>query len=280
MALWANHAWNDYVAQVWTWGLVYSRDTFVTHPVAEGVRRTLNWAGFQSAAVAGTFCFLWHERDSPDRLRFAGWVLISLLALAAGWRFFPRYYFQLLPVVCLLGARALATAKPAMRWFFVALLLIPVLRFGPRYISLGLDSLQGKPHTWTDLAMNNDSKQAGELVRAAAKPGDTLLVWGYRADVFVYSGLHAGTRFLDSQPLTGVMADRHLVSAKPSAPEWAMANRQELIHTKPTFLVDGLGPFNPSLGLEHYPDLRQWLAQYQVIGRTPTSIVYRLVQSQ
>ncbi len=49
--------WNGslipYFDQVWRWGILYSRDTFVTHPLAEAFQRTLNWAGFQAAIVIG-----------------------------------------------------------------------------------------------------------------------------------------------------------------------------------------------------------------------------------
>src|SRR5260370_31565546 len=49
----ANGAWEAYVLQVWTWGRLYSADTFGAHPFTVGVQRTLNWAGFQSTALLG-----------------------------------------------------------------------------------------------------------------------------------------------------------------------------------------------------------------------------------
>ena len=120
--------------------------------------------------------------------------------------------------------------------------------------------------------MNQDSRKAADMVRALAQPRDTLLVWGYRPDVFVYSKLPAATRFLDSQPLTGVLADRHLTSTQLTAPEWAERNRREIAGVKPSFIVDGLGPLNPALAVEHY----QSLDSYEVVGQTPMSVVYRL----
>jgi len=42
-----------FIEQVWRWGLLYSRDTSSIIPVSEGLRRTLNWAGFHAALVAG-----------------------------------------------------------------------------------------------------------------------------------------------------------------------------------------------------------------------------------
>ena len=45
-------------------------------------------------------------RNSPAaRSRWFWWVALGFASVAAGLRFFPRYYFQLLPVVVLLAAR-------------------------------------------------------------------------------------------------------------------------------------------------------------------------------
>ena len=64
----------------------------------------------------------------------------------------------------------------------------------------------------------NGSRQprgCGVCARSQANAGDTLFVWGYRPEIYVYTGLPAATRFLDSQPLTGVPADRHLTQSEP-----------------------------------------------------------------
>ena len=86
----------------------------------------------------------------------------------------------------------------------------------------------------------------------------------------------AGSRFLDSQPLTGVLADRHLSSSLPIAPEWAARNRRELVASDPTWIVDGLGPLNPALAISNFPDLREWLAGYREVGRTRFCVIYKL----
>ena len=100
------------------------------------------------------------------------------------------------------------------------LLSIPVVRFGPRYVTV---ALKGRAD-WSDTALMQDSRAvASALSQAGAHADDTLLVWGYRPDIYVFSGLGAGTRFLDSQPLTGVIADRHLTVSKSTFPELAAA---------------------------------------------------------
>jgi len=267
----ALRSWWD---QVWQWGFLYSRDTFVEAPVTEGLRRALNWAGFHAVLVLAGAWYWWRERDADSR-RFALWAVISLVAVAAGWRFFPRYYFQLLPVMILAGARGLVLLRGRRAVAVAALLLIPLFRFGPRFVMLGSDLVRGAGHRWSDLAMYDGSRAAARTVRWLAREGDTLLVWGYRPDIFVMTRLPAGSRFLDSQPLTGVIADRHLRDSRPSAEALAARNRRELVTTAPTFIVDGLGPYNPALAIGRYADLKEWLDGYEEVGRVPSAVIYR-----
>jgi hypothetical protein len=281
-ALWAGRAWpwllvgfaipnaaalawfgQPYFDEVWRWGALYSERGF---PLATGFTRTLNWAGFQCALVAGAAFAFWKEKN----WRMAGWMLLSLMAVAMGGRFFPRYYFQLLPVMALMAARGYVLLG-RRRAILLALLLIPLMRFGPRYVTLANDLLHDRQSEWSDLVLNQDSHAAGDWIDREG----TLLVWGYRPDIFAYTRMPAGSRFLDSQPLTGVLADRHLTNSDVAAPEWAAQNRQELIQTRPTWIVDGLGPLNPALAIKNYPDLRGWLAGYQEVGRTRYCTIYK-----
>jgi hypothetical protein len=274
----ATGALPGYLEQVWRWGWLYSRDTFVASPIVEGLKRTANWAGFHAVLVVGAVvCF--RRGHDPEARRFALWMLIALATVAAGWRFFPRYYFHLLPVMVLLGARGLALLERRATVAALALLLVPLVRFGPRYVVLASDLIAGREHAWADAAMYQSSRRAARLIREHARPADTLLVWGYRPDIFVETRLAAGTPFLDSQPLTGVIADRHLVDARPSAPGLARANRLRLTAMSPTFVVDGLGPYNPGLAMAQFSELDGWLGRYTELAREPGAVIYRLKNS-
>jgi hypothetical protein len=255
-----------YIDQVWRWGAMYSEQTL---SFATGFIRTANWAGFQAALIVGAAFALWKE--NRWRWKMIAWLLLSLGAVAAGWRFFPRYYFQLLPVMALLAARGY-TLLGRCRAVMLALLLIPLIRFGPRYVKLADDLVHHRQSNWSDVALNEDSHAAADQIAHAG----TLLVWGYRPDIFTYTRMPAGSRFLDSQPLTGVLADRHLTTSEPFAPAWAARNRRELIASDPTWIVDGLGTINPALAITNYPDLHEWLANYREVGRTRFSVIYKL----
>ncbi len=259
--MWTAGSLTSYWQQVWQWGFLYSRDTFIDSPLKEGAVRTGGWLWFQSAAVVGAACAIWRQRD----WRWLASIAICAVGVAAGWRFFPRYYFLLLVPVCYLSGWAFIHSR-IVRVSMAALLLIPAIRFGPRLLN--------HDH-WSDLEMMDDSRAASAILDAQKKPGDTLLVWGYRPDIFAFSNIPAGTRFLDSQPLTGVIADRHLVSSQPAAPELAATNRAALTNYQPTWIVDGLGPYNKSLAITNYSDLHTWLNQYQEVAHTKGTTIYR-----
>ncbi|MGH9583489.1 MAG: hypothetical protein ACRD4O_11185, partial [Bryobacteraceae bacterium] len=97
---------------------------------------------------------------------------------------------------------------------------------------------------------------------------------GYRPDMYVYTRMTAPILFWDSQPLTGVPADRHLHATTVVYGGPAARNRKLLIHTHPTFIVDGLGLLNPRLAPAVYPELRPWLAHYRLVERTKLSLIY------
>ncbi|HUE02443.1 MAG TPA: hypothetical protein VMR62_22935 [Bryobacteraceae bacterium] len=272
--LWGQGALVAYCAQVWQWGTAYAAGTFLEHPWQNGFLRTADWLGFHAAIAVAAFWFWWRD-PRADRARWIAWAVLCCLAIAAGGRFFPRYYFQFLPVFVLAGARGFALLGPRRAMALSALLLIPLIRFGPRYALLARDLLESRPSQWNDTRMDRDSRADAHLVRQAAASGDTLFVWGFRPELYVYTDLPAGTRFLDSQPLTGVPADRHLTAWQPVESRQARANRAELARTQPTFIVDGLGPINPHLAIGVYEDLRPWFAQYEEVARTSLTVIYR-----
>ncbi len=279
--MWAHGSAAEYYRQVWQWGSIYAANTFVEHPLDEGVRRTADWVGFHAALVIGAIIAISSARGFDTRAgrwRSAAWIAIAFAGVILGLRFFPRYYFLLLPPMTIAAARGwslimrrgLFTTRRLAVTALAALLAIPVIRFAPRYVTLA------RGEAWRDLDMDRDSKSAAEKLRALAHPGDTLFVWGFRPNIFIYSGLPAGTRFLESQPISGVLADRHLFSTAAVAPEFTAPNREELTSSYPQWIVDGLGVYNPSLALANQSYLAAWLARYKEVDRSGFSILYRL----
>lgn len=270
----ARGALDDYYAQVWRLGAIYARDTFVRTPLSEGLLRTANWAGFHAALLVGAVAF-WRREPRSLRLRFAAWMALSLSGVILGLRFFPRYYFLPLLPLAVAGARGLALLDRRAMAVAVLALLIPLARFGPRYVILASDLAAGREHSWRDVALDGDSRRAAALIRERARPGDTLFVWGYRPELYVYTRLPAASRYLECQPLTGVFADRHLFETHSSDEKLAAGRRREILATRPAWIVDGLSPINAALVMDRYPELRPWLAAYRLEAATPFSRIYR-----
>jgi hypothetical protein len=271
-------SWAGYREQVWGWGAAYAKYSPVPDPWRTGFTRTLDWLGFHAALGAGT-AVAFAGMDRKNRWQMSAWIFLSFVALCLGTRFAPHYYWQLLPPLVIAASHGIVLAIDRIRRTSVAilavLLLIPLARFGPRYVTLGMDLLLNRATHWADVAMDQDSREAAREISYLAKPGDTLFVWGYRPNIYVYTHMSSDSLFWDSQPLTGVPADRHLHASEPIYAGPAARNRKELAQTRPAFIVDGLTPFNPKLNPRSYPELRDWMSRYKLVARTPLSLIYR-----
>jgi hypothetical protein len=276
-------AWAGYSEQVWRWGFIYAEGSPVLHPLKTGLTRTSHWIGFHAALIAGAVYGLMLARPN-ERNRLLVWISLSFAAVCLGTRFAPHYFIQLLPPLVIaashgivLGLRASPKRAPAL---LAALLLIPLIRFGPRYALLVRDNLYHRDPNWSDVVMDLDSQHAAAKIRSLARPSDTLFIWGYRPDLYVYTRMSSDSRFWDSQPLTGVPADRHLSATNAIYSGPATANRRELTRSRPTFIVDGLSRFNPKLSPSVFRELRTWMASYTLVDQTKLSLIYHRVANQ
>ena len=281
----SQHAFSAYVESVWRWGLLYAGAPPGDSPVESALVRLRNWDGFHAALIlAAAWYWLRAEKKDSIAARTLLWAAISLGAAGLGWRFSPHYLNQLLPPLAIAGAHGvwILTREPhaAMRRIGASLMaataLIAMIRFGPRYFLLAADDLAGRSHPWRDVALDQESRQASALIGTFSKPGDTIFIWGYRPNLVVYTRLPVVSRMWESQPLTGVPADRHLRNATSVDPNWARQNRAELTRSSPSIIVDGLSAYNPRLNIANYDDLASWFKNYCLAGRAGRTTVYRL----
>ncbi len=276
----AQAAAGPYLEQVWRWGSLYAKTPPAAATFGDGLRRTLNWLGFHSAIVIGAVCCWWKQRTRATQF-LAVWALVSFVAVASGARFSNRYFLQLLPVLAIAAAHGIVRASQATSKWRVAVilagvtLLVPIVRFTPRYAVLARDAITEKETQWSDAVLDRDSRAVAAWLEANQHAGDTLFVWGYRPDVFAYTRMTMAGLYWDSQPLTGVPADRHLTESASLMPDWAARNRRDLVTSNPTFIVDGLSRLNPNLALDSYPETRAWLESYTLVNQTPLSLVYQ-----
>ncbi|MGH9646237.1 MAG: ArnT family glycosyltransferase [Bryobacteraceae bacterium] len=280
----SQHAFPAYIESVWRWGLLYAGAPPGDSPVEGALVRLRNWFGFHAALALAAGWYFARAKEDVARLRLLAWAAISLAAAGVGWRFSPHYLNQLLPPLAIAGARGVFVHVEAKNtrlrrigsWILVTALLVAIIRFGPRYFLLAADDLAGRPHSWRDVALDQESRQAAALVQTLARPGDTIFIWGYRPNLVVYTRLPVASRMWESQPLTGVPADRHLRDAASVDPDWARQNRVELTRSSPSIIVDGLSAYNPRLSIANYHDLAPWFKRYCLAGRAGLTTVYRL----
>jgi hypothetical protein len=88
-------------------------------------------------------------------------------------------------------------------------------------------------------------------VREVDGATDYLFVWGYRPEIYYISGLLPASRYLSTQPLTGVPADVHYFadydrSVLDESTSLARTAYQDLQETSP-YIIDELGMFNGEL---------------------------------
>jgi hypothetical protein len=108
-----------------------------------------------------------------------------------------------------------------------------------------------------------------------------LFIWGYRPEIYFWSGLRPASRFLSSQPLTGVPSDVHYFSESYISvldEQTTAAYRRQLLQdlqaTRPIYIVDELGFFNDDLALKNYPELKDFLADYKLAESRGRSLIY------
>jgi Dolichyl-phosphate-mannose-protein mannosyltransferase len=249
------------------------------------------------------------------------WFAVSYAGVTVGGRFYSHYFFQILPCLCLIGGRGLSGILQKLqrrgvilRRVVITLLLLgfvfTLVRFHGRGVLLAIDWARGADNIlsakWYHEIRNREERRVAAVVRdlpdgadaadhiglegiraggprtrAADGPGDYLFVWGYRPELYYWSGLLPASRYLSAQPLTGVPADvqytngEHRSILKDSSTASA---REQLIRdlnqTQPKYIVDELGFFNGDLAILKYEELHSVMDNYKPIGATGRLLIY------
>lgn len=155
----------------------------------------------------------WH-RDRPVTAAVSALLVVEVAGLLAGGSYWRDYLFPLVPAaglaVALLAARS-GKVGLRMRWAAALTAASATVSFA----------------VWAGAALTGTVADAGvrtgKAIAAAAEPGDTLVVFGGRADLQLASGLPSPYPHLWSLPMRTLDPDygdlRALVSG-PDAPTW------------------------------------------------------------
>ncbi len=247
------------------------------------------------------------------------WLAVSFAGLSVGGRFYTHYFFQIMPGLSLIGARGLSeigsytrTHGKRLSRALMALLVIgfaiTAVRFHTRTITLAADWARGRKGdataTWFHERLNHEERMVAALVRglpegaedslgpegirqgapdegASEAASDYLFVWGYRPELYYWSGLLPASRYLSAQPLTGVPADAQYANGEHRSileESSTAAARAQLIsdlkETQPKYIIDELGFFNGDLAILEYPEMKEYMGSYKSLGATGRFLVY------
>jgi hypothetical protein len=196
-------------------------------------------------------------------------------------------------------------------WVLAASLLLTLVRFHTRTAVLAMDWVRATKSQsttrWFHEILNREERMAAaivsdlpggpeqammlppEAIRAVHPAPDStpahsdyLFVWGYRPEVYYWSGLIPASRFISIQPVTGIPADVQYINgnARSLLPESARQAAldqllKDLEETKPNYIVDEAGMFNSALAITSYPGIGDLMLEYRQVEATGRLMVYR-----
>ncbi|HEV2097080.1 MAG TPA: glycosyltransferase family 39 protein, partial [Chthoniobacterales bacterium] len=141
--------------------------------------------------------FLWANK-SAERTALLALVGASAVGTAAGARFYPHYYIQLIPPLALLAAPYYARLWSARTsslhwlrrpWVICAWLGLTVVAFSIVH--------------WIELASEREGSEAGRYISEHSNPNDRIFVWGHKPKVYLSSQRRPASRYIVTFPLTG-----------------------------------------------------------------------------
>jgi hypothetical protein len=212
------HGLNDFIYNVFTHNLEYVQAIPWSARLEYGIAtlktisrsQMLIWifsaAGFASLCITG---------KSKTFLYLAAWLVASIVGAGAGGYFFPHYFQQLLPVLCLaaaLGAEGLENAhfwKAIPSWgkhsiLCASLFILPVIVVRPFLFTYSPKEAVRKIYPADPFAEMPD---IGGRIAQITRPGDRVFIFGAEPEVLFYARRASATRYIFLFPLYGPYSD-------------------------------------------------------------------------
>ncbi len=256
--------------------------TTIDHGGAAGYQPAMIWGlnyllkpGFAVglACLATALTFTPAERRAV--LVTVGLLLCAIVAVILPGRGFGHYWFFVFGPMLLASGTLLG---PAVRWLGTrgpSMQRVALLALGPVLLALPVHHRLATSRDTVlarDLSGRPTVQAAGEKMRELARPGDTLTVWGWRAELHVYSQLAQGTREAHTQ---------WLIQDIPQRDYYRRRFLADLTRTQPRFIADAVGPRGfgftdrTAAGHEIFPAFAEWLTQhYHYLGETDDVRLY------
>jgi 4-amino-4-deoxy-L-arabinose transferase-like glycosyltransferase len=219
---------------------------------------------------------LWVERI-PERIALLGLLAASAIGAAAGARFYPHYYVQLIPPLTLLAAPYYAELwskkiKPPY-WLFrpkvtFAWLVLTVIAFSVIH--------------WTGLVPQRAPSETGQYLFTHSNPEDRIFVWGQNPKIYLQAQRRPACRYITSFPLTGHIFGGRVpgLDTRSRILPGAWNNLEEdFARHPPAYIVDDEADSKTAQHpVKDFPILANLLKQqYAVVARTAEGVIYRML---
>jgi hypothetical protein len=218
---------------------------------------------------------IWAGR-TPERRALFGLLIASAIGTAAGARFYPHYYVQLVPPLALLAAPYYArlwsrTIQPP-HW---------LLRPAVTYTWLGLTVIAFSIEHWTGLAPRRVASEAGRYLSTHASPDDRIFVWGQTPEIYLDAYRRPASRYITTFALTGYVFGGSIpgfdTRSRILPGAWTTLERDFARHP-PIYIVDvRFDSKTAQYPVKNFPILAKLLAErYQPVAYTAEGVIYRM----
>jgi 4-amino-4-deoxy-L-arabinose transferase-like glycosyltransferase len=260
--------------------------TFTSHDIPHvfwetGILHTLAFVGACLPLVVGAgMAFrdrngLWAKRK-PERTALLGLLIASVIGAAAGARFYPHYYIQLVPPLALLAAphyvQLWRSRNEPRFWFFrpsvmAGWLTVTVVAFSVAH--------------WKLLAGYRESLETARYLMEHSAPNDRVFVWGRSAaEFYLQARRRPASRYILTFPLTGLVfgADRPGVDTRNRIMPGAWDTLEDDFREHPPrFIVDLTAGSDPQYPVRDFPVLFRLLTErYEPVAHTREGLVFRI----
>jgi 4-amino-4-deoxy-L-arabinose transferase-like glycosyltransferase len=247
----------------------------------KGIVNTLTFLGACLPLVIGTIMAcrdkseIWAGR-TPERTALFGLLAASAIGAAAGARFYPHYYVQLIPPLALLAAPYYArlwsrTMQPP-HWF---------LRPQVTYAWLALTIVAFSVKHWTGLASRRVPSESGRYLSTHSSPNDRIFVWGQTLEIYLDARRRPASRYITTFPLTGYVFGGPIpgfdTRSRIMPGAWATLE-QDFARHPPIYIVDVQADLKTAqYPVKNFPILTKLLAeQYEPVAHTAEGVIYRM----
>ena len=247
----------------------------------KGIVNTLIFLATCLPLLIGTIMACRYKREiwtgkMAERTALLGLLAASAIGAAAGARFYPHYYVQLIPPLVLLAAPYYAQLwsrriQP-QNW---------LLRPKVTYAWLALTVIAFSIKHWTGLGPQRVPCDAGRYLFTHSVPDDRIFVWGQTPEIYLDAHRRPACRYITTFPLTGYVFGGPITGFDtrnrilPGA--WTHLE-QDFARHPPTYIVD-VEPDAKSAQypVKDFPILAKLLAErYYPVAHMAGGVIYRM----